>query len=244
MIPLSPWSGAAVVGRLTGGHRNEVFELRRHGERLVARVSRRTGPALDWELDLLEFLSTHDFIVPTVIPTDDGRRSADGVVVQRWLGGREPTTYDWPAVTDVLHRLHALTGDWPQRPGFAATRDLLTADHGGDVDLTTMPADAVRAVRAAWAGLAGRHTVVHGDPGAPNVRITDRGVGLLDWDEARVDHPDLDLADLPVPALPQARNRTARAAIDAWEAAAGWTREPEYARGRLAELNAHGIPAG
>ena len=63
------------------------------------------------------------------------------------------------------------------------------------------------------------------------------GIGLLDWDEARVDHPDLDLADLPVPALPAERNRPARAAVDAWEAAAGWRSEPAYARGRLAELS-------
>ena len=61
-------------------------------------------------------------------------------------------------------------------------------------------------------------------------------VGLLDWDEARVDHPDLDLADLPVPVLPGPRDRIARAAVGAWEAAAGWAAEPAYARRRLAEL--------
>lgn len=244
MTDLGPWAGVTVVGRLAGGHRNEVLELRRAGERLVARVSRRSGPALDWELDLLEFLSANDFLVPEVVATDDGRRHAGGVVVQRWLGGREPTAYDWPAVTGVLRRLHALTGDWPQRPGFAATRDLLTADRGGDVDLSAMPADAVTAVRAAWAALDGPLTVVHGDPGAPNVRVTDRGVGLLDWDEARVDHPDLDLADLPAPALPHGRNRVARAAVDAWEAAVGWTAEPDHARRRFAELTARGAPGG
>ncbi len=75
--------------------------------------------------------------------------------------------------------------------------------------------------------------MVHGDPGAANVRVSAAGIGLLDWDEARVDHPDLDLADLP---LPGSRDPVARAAVAAWEAAAGWRLEPDYARRRLAEL--------
>jgi Ser/Thr protein kinase RdoA (MazF antagonist) len=236
MTDLSPWSGVSVVGRLAGGHRNEVFELRRGGERLVARITRRDQASLDWELDLMEFLSGNDFVVPEVVGTDDDRRHAGGVVVQRWLPGGEPTAYDWPAVVAVLERLHAITESWPQRPGFASTRDLLTVDRGGDVDLTAMPAEAVAAVRTAWAAVDGPLTVVHGDPERTNIRVTERGVGLLDWDEARVDHPDLDLADLPAPALPHSRNRLARAAVDAWEAAAGWTLEPGYARRRLAEL--------
>jgi Ser/Thr protein kinase RdoA (MazF antagonist) len=237
MTDLSPWGEVMVVGRLAGGHRNEVRELRRRGERMVARVTRRGAESLDWELDLMEFLSANDFIVPEVVETDDGRRHVDGVVVQRWVGGREPTTYDWPAVAELLKCLHALTTHWPQRPGFASTRDLLTTDHGGDVDLTAMPPDAVSAIRGAWSALEGEHTVVHGDPGESNVRITDRGVALLDWDEARVDHPDLDLADFPVSVdLPYPRNRLARAAVNAWEAAACWTQEPHYARRRLAEL--------
>ena len=79
--------------------------------------------------------------------------------------------------------------------------------------------------------------VVHGDPCAANVRVSADGIGLLDWDEARVDHPDLDLADLPSVELPAARYRVARAAVAAWEAAAGWQLEPDYARRRLSELD-------
>lgn len=234
---LSPWGPVAVVGRLGGGHHNEVLELRRGRERLVWRTTRRSEASLEWELDLLEFLSTNGFTVPEVILSDDGRRQVDGMVVQRWLPGREPTADDWPAVARVLARLHEVTAGWPQRPGFASTADLLTADRGGDVDLTAMPADAVTACRAAWRSLTGPHTVVHGDPGRANIRVgPDGGIGLLDWDEARVDHPDLDLADLPVPVLPDHRGRVARTAIDAWEAAAGWVSEPTYARGRLAAL--------
>jgi Ser/Thr protein kinase RdoA (MazF antagonist) len=236
VIDTSPWSRVTVVGRLGGGHRTEVYELRRRGVRLVARAVRRDAASLDWELDLMEFLSANGFAVPATVRADDGRRHVDGVVVQTWLPGRAPTSYDWPAVAKELARLHTLTAGRPQRPGFASTRDLLTADRGGDVDLTAMPADAVAACRAAWSELSGPLTVVHGDPGEANVRVTDEGIGFLDWDEARVDHPDLDLADLPGPVLPHDRNRRARAAVDAWEAAAGWTLEPAYARRRLAEL--------
>ncbi|HEY0453457.1 phosphotransferase [Actinophytocola sp.] len=148
------------------------------------------------------------------------------------MAGREPGAGDWPAVARELRRLHSLTAGWPQRPGFRSTTELLTADRGGDVDLTAMPADAVAACRRAWAALGGPHSVVHGDPCAANVRMSAAGIGLLDWDEARVDHPALDLADLPD--LPG--DGVAKSAVNAWEAAAGWRLEPAYARSRLAEL--------
>lgn len=233
---LSPWGEVTVVGRLGGGHRNEVLELRRGGERLACRITHRSAASLEWELSLMGFLATHGFRVPEVVPTDAGRLHVDGTVVQRWLPGRPPTVSDWPAVAAELERLHALTADYPQRPDFRSTKDLLTQDRGGDVDLTAMPPDAVAACRAAWAELDGPHAVVHGDPGEANVLVTDAGIGLLDWDEARVDHPDLDFADLPVPTLPEPRGRVARAAVDAWEAACGWQAEPAYARRRLARL--------
>lgn len=74
------------------------------------------------------------------------------------------------------------------------------------------------------------------DPGPANIRITAAGVGLLDWDEARVDAVDLDLAELPGAELPRQRLDVVRAAATAWEAANGWTVEPSYARRQLALL--------
>lgn len=193
--------------------------------------------ALDWELDLLEHLGGCGFTVPAVVPTLDGRRHVRGVVVQEWLNGRPPAPGDWGAVAAELQRLHAFTRGWSQRPGFRSARDLLLHERGGDVDLSVMPRAAVRACREAWRGLAGVPlAVVHGDPAPGNVRVTARGVALLDWDEARVDHVDLDLADLPITVLPTVRQARARAAVHAWEAACGWRVENQYARRRLAAL--------
>jgi Ser/Thr protein kinase RdoA (MazF antagonist) len=146
---------------------------------------------------------------------------------------------DWPTVAETLRRVHEVTWGWPQRPGAASTRELLTTRRGGDVDLGRMPNEAVAACRLAWTALAGSAgAVVHGDPGPANIRITSAGVGLLDWDEARVDAIDLDLAELPGSDLPPQRLAMVRAAATAWETANGWTVEPSYARRQLALLRA------
>lgn len=252
---LAPWSGRAeVAGRLAGGTRNEVWEVRLGTgggvRRAVARRSSRPPDALDWELDLLDDLGRrHGFVVPVALRTLDGRRRVGDLVVCRWLDGEEPASgADWAAVAAELRRLHALTVDRPQRPGFASTADLLAAERGGDVDLAAVPADVVAEFRRAWAGLAGGPVaVVHGDPGPTNLRLLRRGdgrVGILDWDESRVDATELDLADLPHSPLPAERLALARAAADAWEAAVAWRRQPSYASERLARLRARGEPTG
>lgn len=225
-MDLTPWGSPPVKERLGGGHRNEVFRL---DGGLVARRSRRSTASLEWELDLLDHLAGHGFVVPEVVPAGD-RRHVDGVVVQRWLDGHEPT--DWAPVVAELRRLHELMAGWPPRPDFPGTRDLLTTDRGGDVDLTAMPPEAVKTCRTAWRALDGPPTVVHGDPCAANIRVDGDRIGFLDWDEARVDHPWLDLADIPGMDVPPA----AHAAVNAWEAANGWLVEPHYARRRLAQL--------
>ncbi|HZB47712.1 MAG TPA: hypothetical protein VE547_01345 [Mycobacteriales bacterium] len=177
--------------------------------------------------------------MPVVVPALDGRRHVDGVMVTGWLEGRPPEAGDWPAVAAALRKVHEVTRGWSQRPGAASTQELLTAQRGGDVDLTRMPADAVAACRRAWAALAGStQAVVHGDPGPTNLRITGSSIGLLDWDESRVDATDLDLAELPGADLPSGRLAVVRAAATAWETANGWLVEPSYARRQLALLQA------
>jgi Ser/Thr protein kinase RdoA (MazF antagonist) len=238
---LAAWGDANIVRPLSGGNRNAVTEIRLEGRRLVARQSRRPAASLDWEASLLGHLAQHGLRVPAVVPTRDGRSHVAGVMVLTWLDGMPPGPADWPAVVAALRRLHDLTADWPQRPGFRSTTELITADAGGDVDLTAMPADAAADCRLAWAALAGTPTaVVHGDPGPANIRISPAGVGLLDWDEARRDHTDLDLVQLPGTLLPPARRAAASIAAAAWEAANGWLVEPSYARRQLARLRAMG----
>jgi Ser/Thr protein kinase RdoA (MazF antagonist) len=237
---LAPWSADATVeGRLGGGVRNAVYRVRLAGDHAVARRSHRTAASLEWELDLVEFLGANRFLVPSVVPTADGARHASGVVVTRWIDGRPPAgDDDWRAVADELRRLHRLTLGWPARPGFCSARQLLTELRGGDVALSRMPSTVLRLIRSAWEDLPdGPYPVVHGDPGPSNIKLVDGRVALLDWDEARVDCPWFDLADLPVRFLDEIRVAPARAAAHAWEAANGWVVEPAYARWRLGLLD-------
>ena len=237
---LAAWGGdAAVLERLGGGSRNRVWAVRVGGCRRVARDSgaARSGAALDWELDLLQELAGAGFTVPVPVPARDGRRRVGGLVVLSWLDG-EPPGHEraWRLVGDELARLHRHTAGRRQRPGFASTRELLTAERGGDVRLDRMPPEVVALCRAAWSRLAcAPPAVVHGDPGPQNLRLQGDRVGLLDWDESRVDCPELDLAWLPLDRL-GARQEPARTAAEAWEVANGWTVEPAHAHRRLAEL--------
>lgn len=242
---LKAWGPLEVIGVLGGGNRNTVVEARLGTQRLVVRRSRRPPESLAWEADLLDHLARNGLRVPAVVPALDGRRHIDGVMVQTWLDGTPPGAADWPAVAAFLRRLHEITTAWPQRPGFASTRDLLTTDRGGDVDLSAMPPDAVADCRRAWVRLQGSpQAVVHGDPGPANIRISAGGAGLLDWDEARVDCTDLDLADLPGSELPPARLAVAREAATAWEAANGWIIEPSYAQHQLQLLRSGPLGIG
>jgi Ser/Thr protein kinase RdoA (MazF antagonist) len=237
---LAAWSRVELVQTLAGGARNQVYLVRRGRQQLVVRRSTRPTASLDWELDLLEHLRAHAIGVPQLVPADDGRRHVDGLVVHRFIQGHQPHDgRDWRRVVDLLGAIHELTGGWPQRPGFASSRELLTGDRGGDVHLDAMPPDAVEAIRGAWQPiLQGPECAIHADVGAGNILVNDEGVALLDWDEARVDVPWFDFASLPpqveVPS-PTDRETLITAGV-AWEAATCWVVEPAYAARRLAEL--------
>lgn len=240
---LGAWSGLTLRRPLPGGHRNEVWLAERAGVSLVVRRSTRPVAALEWELDLLAHLRDCGVRTPLPVPTDDGRRHVDGVLVSSFVPGRHPgDAADWRRVTDQLALLHAATTGWPQRPGFAASATLLDQAAGGDVLLSAMPEAVARLVRAAWQPVQqGPWCVVHGDVGPTNVLVDGTRVTLLDWDEARVDVPWFDYALLPEEVgTPWPGDRAAlRAAGLAWETATCWRAEPVYARRRLAELRRH-----
>jgi Ser/Thr protein kinase RdoA (MazF antagonist) len=225
---------------LAGGVANDVWRVRVNGRLAVGRLGARSDADLEWETELLRYLGGEGLTVPLPISTVDGRLFVDGLVVMTYVEGDPPeSAADWRRVADTLRQLHRLTRGWPQRPGWRSSTDLLEAETGTKIDLGAMPAEGVVRCRAAWARLAGRATcVVHGDPNnIGNVRITAECVALIDWDEAHVDVPDLDLV-LPHNAagLDDGAHDIAAQASAAWEAAVCW--DDEYSMRRLAEVRA------
>ncbi|GID32897.1 phosphotransferase enzyme family protein [Paractinoplanes brasiliensis] len=237
---LGQWGRDAVrLEQLTGGAANDVWSVRVNGTLAVGRLGARDDADLAWETRLMQHLDNAGLPVPLPVPTTDGRLFADGLTVMTYVEGGPPeTSADWRRVADTLRELHRLTQDWPQRPGWRSSSDLLHAETGTKMDLGAMPAEAVARCRAAWARLAGRPAcVVHGNPANPgNVRVTADRVTLIDWDEAHVDVPELDLV-LPGNAagLGGGTYDIAAQASAAWEAAVSWP--GEYADRRLAEVH-------
>jgi Ser/Thr protein kinase RdoA (MazF antagonist) len=233
----------ARIERLRTGLGNDVWSVRVDGHLAVGRLGTRSAADLSWETELLRYLDREGMTVPVPIPTTDGRHFADGLVVMTYVEGGPPETEaDWRRVAETLRRLHRLTRDWPQRPGWRSSTDLLHAETGTRIDLGAMPPEAVARCRAAWARLARRERcVVHGDPNAGNIRLTADRVALIDWDEAHVDVPDLDLA-LPHNAadLDSHAHDAAAQARAAWEAAVCWdpSGTDEFAATRLADVRA------
>lgn len=236
---LKLWGDDAVrVEKLAGGVANDVWSVRVGGELSVGRLGKRGDADLAWETGLLQHLERHGMTVPAPIPTPDGHLFADGLVVMKYVPGGPPQTdADWRRVAETQRLLHRLTRDWPQRPGWRSSLDLLTAEAGTRIDLNAMPAEAVVRCRAAWARMAGRATcAVHGDPNRGNIRMTADAVALIDWDEAHVDVPEIDLGALPGNAagFDAAAFDAATQAATAWQAAVCW--KDDYAERKLAEV--------
>lgn len=229
----------ARIERLAGESPNDVWSVRVNGQLAVARLNTRSDADLAWETELLQYLDREGLTVPLPIPTLDGRLFAEGLVVMTYVEGEPPESEaDWRRVADTLRQLHRLTKDWPQRPGWRSSIDLLHAETGTRIDLRAMPPEGVARCRAAWARLIGRQTcVVHGDQNPGNIRMTRDQVGLIDWDESHVDVPDLDLV-LPhnSAGLDDVALDIAAQASAAWEAAVCW--DDEFAVKRLAEVRA------
>ncbi len=104
--------------------------LRINGKRAVARLGGRSDADLAWETNLLRHLDGRGMVVPTPIPTPDGRWFVEGMVVMSYLEGESPqTAADWSRVAGHSAR--------PARAhaGVAATTGLAILDRsaaGGD----------------------------------------------------------------------------------------------------------------
>jgi Ser/Thr protein kinase RdoA (MazF antagonist) len=233
------WGTDAIrVELLAGGVANDVWSVRVRGQLAVARLGTRSDLDLAWETELLLHLARQCLTVPVPIPTIDGRLFADGLVVMTFVEGGPPETdADWRRVADTLRQLHKVTDGWPQRPGWRSSIDLLYAETGTKIDLRAMPPDGVARCRGAWARLVGRPScVVHGDPNPRNIRMTGDRVGLIDWDEAHADAPDIDLGALPnnAASLDNEAYDVATQASAAWQAAVCW--DDAYSKTQLARV--------
>lgn len=223
--PIAAWGLSGTPKRLPGGHRNLVLRV---GDR-VLKSTRRSEAALAWLLPVFDLLAKCGPMAPVPLRSVFGTFVVDGWTCEPWHDGQQGKAQDvaaiWPAFAAAAKGL-------PQRPGFCASVDLQTVTQGGDIDLGDMPGTLTHAIRAAWAALdATPQTVVHADLSPSNIlRATDGQLIVLDWDEARIDHPGFDRA-----ALGQGNDIEHRAAV-AWEIACCWYLEPARARALAARF--------
>jgi hypothetical protein len=231
------WGTERVLGTLAGGHRNAAYLVLWGGERFVAKTTRRSEAQLRWLAPLQEAARRAGFLVPALIPSAQGRLVEEGWTLEPFLPGERLTRGDLPELLPQLGAFHRLSAHLPQRPGFAAARDLLTQDAGGDADLAATPPDLAERCRDAWRPFADAPLVgLHGDLNPDNLlRHPSGAVALLDWDEARVDAAFYDRTAL--------LGRTGVTASEwraflAWEVAVSWTLEPAHAARVAAQLSA------
>jgi Ser/Thr protein kinase RdoA (MazF antagonist) len=148
-LDTNAWSGLRVERRVEGGHRNEVWSGSAPTGRVAIRRSRRSSESLAWELELLTGLHADGFLVPMPVLTDDGRSTADGLVVQQRINGSEPTSPDdWGLVAAELERLHTRLATHRQRPGCQIVTELDRLSRSVDADMSALPNDAATEVLA------------------------------------------------------------------------------------------------
>ncbi|MEM9426749.1 MAG: phosphotransferase [Pseudomonadota bacterium] len=169
--------------------------------------------------------------MPRLIPSERGHLSEAGWTAEPFLEGQSIDPERMAALAPIVTRFQRLSHTLPQRPGFVSAREFRHKTKGGDIDLGAMPDGVAAACRAAFAALDDRTAIIHSDLTPSNILITPDGhIALIDWDEARRDHPAFDLAQLGQMTEVDTRTRLA------WEVACCWKTEPERARALAAHL--------
>lgn len=219
---LAHW-GVSVLRPLPGGHRNHVFLVESAEGRFVAKTTRHSEAALRWLMPVLAVAARCGLNPPVLCEGSDGRFAPGGVTLEPFMPG-EPAT--WSDVLDLqprLRRLHAALSSVRARPGQG-------------IGTEVPPAHRVALARA-YGRLPGpAFTVVHGDVTPSNVLRTADGLSLIDWDEARRDHPAFD-TPIPWQSASVLNLRLRR------EVASGWQVEPHYARTLARRIKARPGPA-
>jgi Ser/Thr protein kinase RdoA (MazF antagonist) len=191
-------------GRLEGGYANDVYLIEAAGEPYVLRVKHPPvhPESIAWEHQLLERVALE--IVPTPIRAkDDSTFFVDrglAVSVLPYVPGRPATPTDGPAVAAALGRFHAAASavDFEQRPTFRPLAQITwpAARLPSHLAHCLPRLENARRWAIAWTqGAAAPTAPIHGDFFPGNVLVDGgRVTALLDWEEARVDWPAIDVA--------------------------------------------------
>ena len=231
---LAHWGGGTVLRPIAGGHINSAFLVQMGNEYRVLKSTTQTEASVRWIANVQAVAQEIGLVVPEIIPAKDGQLVVSGMTLEPWINGQSASKRDRQELAPQLAEFHRLTRGWPQRPRFASSLELLETDRGGDINLAQMPHCVVERCRHRWQDLAGQpQSVIHGDLALENVLKTAGGrYALIDWDEARVDVSLLDTVGLfeENPGYSWDTWTRAECALDAWEVAVSWQREPAYAR--------------
>lgn len=231
--PIHLWSLSTPIEKLMGGHRNTAFRTTGLRQNFVFKTTRRSVAAIDWLGEVHDLAQKAGILVPKLLQSTRGNLVENGWTCEPFLAGRAFIATDMHLLRPHIEKFHQLTKNTVQRPGFLCAKELLIKNKGGDVDFSAMPEDITRICRLAWSGIAlEKRAVIHGDLNPANLILgRDRKIGVLDWDECRVDTPDFDIGQI----MPKPDIRL-RLALNAWEVACSWRLEPEYARECAARL--------
>ncbi|WP_147106365.1 phosphotransferase [Tateyamaria sp. syn59] len=225
--PLGAWGLTGTPVPLPGGHRNTVLRVGDH----VLKTTRRSEAAMSWLLPVIDGLERVGLSAPRPIRSLRGTLIVDGWTCEPFFNGAR---CDPSYLKQVWPRFAHETRGIQQRQAFASATALLHLPRGGDINLTHLPPPLTRAIRAAWWALDRKPPcVTHGDLNASNLIRADDRVIVIDWDEARVDHPGFDRV-----ALDQGTPAEKHAAT-AWEIACSWRIEPDHARTLVKPFLAH-----